>query len=478
MSNIPLSISEELQQLQSEASFHASKVEAEIGQLRSALAAKEQEALGKYEMLLEEVQNAFQESEEYFEQWKKAEATNEDLLAKHSALSQEKDALDCRISTLFSEREALDARLATLSADHSALASQAEADTTRFREELQARQVESLQKYEMLLGEVQKAFQESEEYFEQWKKTESLLPPFSLECEKIALGEQRNIGPHRSWDITFHQVSLLGRRWAQLDLRLVEHHGNAGILIFEGPGPSPALHRWNPNGEEGGRRFLLVVPQDHTSQTLLASVPASDLVFLRDATSKIIQEAAIQDLPHAHSLLWLQVARRLLQHFNEVPSRIYYDAVKTSVLSKPNGQPALRFELVNAYYAGKVLPSLPLVWKTSESKIHMESSTGNAGPLLAWPSSESGEPAAEVVFDLEDAPLARKTWSNWLKQDQRLVSFLIKEFPNFLHHFFEQHPESPLSQATLQKQARQLSLTLTRITAGKRPGIWRRIFRK
>jgi hypothetical protein len=201
------------------------------------------------------------------------------------------------------------------------------------------------------------------------------------------------------------------------------------------------------------------------------------LVFLRDATSKIIQEAATQDLPHADSLLWLQVARRLLQYFNEVPSRIYYDAVKTSVLSQATDQPALRFELVNAYYAGKVLPSLPLVWKTSESKIHMESSTGNAGPLLAWPSTESGEPAAEVVFDLEDAPLARKTWSNWLKQDQQLVSFLIKEFPNFLHHFFEQHPESPLSQATLQKQARQLSLTLTRITAGKRPGIWRRIFR-
>jgi hypothetical protein len=443
MSNMPISISEELQQLQSEASFHASQVEAEIGQLRSALAAKEQEALGKNEMLLEEVQKAFQESEEYFEQWKKAEATNEDLLAKHSAL-----------------------------------ASQAEADTTRFREELQARQVESLQKYEMLLEEVQKAFQESEEYFEQWKKTESLLSPFSLECEKIALGEQRNIGPHRSWDITFHQVTLLGRRWAQLDLRLVEHHGNAGILIFEGPGPSPALHRWNPNGEEGGRRFLLVVPQDHTSQTLLASIPASDLVFLRDATSKIIQEAATRDMPHAHCLFWLQVARRLLQHFNEVPSCVYYDAVKTSVLSQATGQPALRFELVNAYYAGKVLPSFPLVWKTSESKIHIESSTGNAGPLLAWPSTESGEPAAEVVFDLEDAPLALQTWSNWLKQDQQLVSFLIKEFPNFLHHFFEQHPESPLAQATLQKQARQLSLTLTCITAGKRPGIWRRIFGK
>jgi hypothetical protein len=379
MSNIPLSISEELQQLQSEASFHASKVEAEIGQLRSALAAKEQEALGKYEMLL---------------------------------------------------------------------------------------------------GEVQNAFQESEEYFEQWKKTECLLPPFSLECEKIALGEQRNTGPHRSWDITFHQVALLGRRWAQLDLRLVEHNGNAGILIFEGPGPSPALHRWNPTGKEGGRRFLLVVPQDHTSQTLLASVPAGDLVFLRDATSKIIQEAATQDLPHADSLLWLQVARRLLQHFNEVPSRIYYDAVKTSVLSQATGQPALRFELVNAYYAGKVLPSLPLVWKTSESKIHIESSTGNAGPLLAWPSTDSGEPAAEVVFDFQDARLARKTWSNWLKHDQQLVSFLIKEFPNFLHHFFEQHPESPLSQATLQKKARQLSFTLTRITAGKRPGIWRRIFGK
>jgi hypothetical protein len=116
-----------------------------------------------------------------------------------------------------------------------------------------------------------------------------------------------------------------------------------------------------------------------------------------------------------------------------------------------------------------------VVWEPSESKIHIESSTGNEWPLLAWSSTESGQPAAEVVFDLEDAPLARKTWSNWLKQDQRMVSFLIKELPNFLHHFFEQHPDSPIPKASLQKQARKIQYKLQRITAGKRPGILQRL---
>jgi dTDP-D-glucose 4,6-dehydratase len=78
------SLSAEIQALLSEASIQAANTEARIQELQAALAAKEKEALGKYEMLLSEVQKAFQESEEYFEQWKKAEATNEDLLAEHS----------------------------------------------------------------------------------------------------------------------------------------------------------------------------------------------------------------------------------------------------------------------------------------------------------------------------------------------------------------------------------------------------------
>jgi len=382
MSNMPISISEELQQLQSEALFHASKVEAEIGQLRSALAAKEQEALGKYEMLLEEVQ---------------------------------------------------------------------------------------------------KAFQESEEYFEQWKKTESLLSPFSLECEKIALGEQRNTGPYRSWDITFHQVALLGRRWAQLDLRLVEHHGNAGILIFEGPGPSPALHRWSPNGEESGRRFLLVVPQDHTSQTLLASVPASDLVFLHDAASKLLQQVATLETTDIHSLFWLQVAKRLLQHFHEIPNRIYYDSVKTTILPDSHGHSILRFELIHAYHAGRLFDFLPVQWDVSPSKIHIESAMGKPVPLLAWPINETREPAPEIVLDLAndspDSP-ARLQWAKWLNHDRQLVSFIIQEFPNLVYHLFEQHPQFPIPRATLEKKAKEIQDNLRSIASGKQRGILQRLFRK
>ena len=356
----------------------------------------------------------------------------------------------------------------------SSQAAQAEANTKELHAALSAKDEEALHKYEMLLGELQKAFKESEGYFEQWKKTESLLSPFSLECEKIHRGPQRNTGTHRSWDFTFHQVKLLGRQWAQVDLRLVEHNGNAGIVIFEGQNPPQPLYHWEPNGEEGGRHFVLCVPADQSARDRIVGLPASDLVFLRESACSIIQDIAVHGLPGGPQPPWLQIAKRLLQHFNEIPNRIHYDSVKTSIMPEQKGQPVLRFELVNAYFQGQLCKMLPVVWETSESKILIESSTGNEWPLLAWPSTESGQPAAEVIFDLGADPLARKTWSNWLKQDQQLVSFLIKEIPNFLHHFFEQHPESPIPKDTLQKQARKMSRTLKHIAAGKKPGFFQK----
>ena len=357
----------------------------------------------------------------------------------------------------------------------------AEFQINELRAALDAKEQEALQKYEMLLEELRKAFQESEGYFEQWKKMEALLPNLSLECEKIHRGRQRNIGTHRSWDFTFHQVKLLGREWAQVDVRLVEHNGNAGVVIFEGQNPSQALYRWKPNGEEDGRRFVLCVPRDQLARELIASLPASDLVFLHDAVCWIIQDIAVHGLPDGPQTPWLQVAKRLLEHFNEIPSRIYYDSVKTNTLPQINNKPVLRFELVNAYYKGQVFKILPVVWEISESKVRVEHSTENAWPLLAWPATDSGRLAKEVVFDLGDDSadsLSRKIWSNWLKKDQEPFFFLIKELPNLLFHFFEQHPESLYPKATLQKQARKMFRNLKRIAAAKRPGIFQKFLQK
>jgi hypothetical protein len=369
-----------------------------------------------------------------------------------------------------------------LVAEASSQAADTEAQIQELRDSLAAKEQEALGKYEMLLQEIQKAFHESENHFEQWKKTESLLPPLVLECGKIELGHQRADGPHLSWDFTLLQASLLGRRWAHLDLRLVEHHGHAGLLIFEAKGASPPLHCWNPNGEEGGHPFMLLVPHDHSTQALLSSLPASDLVFLRDAVSKFLQQISILEPIKTRSLFWIQVARRLLQHLHEIPNRIYYDSVKTAFLPDSHGQPTLRFELVNAYHAGQLFDSLPVQWDVSASRIHIESTIGKSSPLLAWPNTETGQPAQEIVFDLaNDSPgsPARRQWSKWLKHDQQLVSFLIREFPNFLHHFFEQHPDSPIPKAPLQKEARKLRYKLRRATDGKRPDILlQRLFNK
>lgn len=368
-----------------------------------------------------------------------------------------------------------------LQAEASLQAKKIDAEISQLRAELEAQQEDARGKYQMVLEEIQSAFRESEEYFEKWKKAESLIQPLCLECKKIDRAHQRNTGTHRSWDFILHEVNLFGRHWAQLDVRLVEHEGNAGILIFESRSPSQAFHRWDPNGEEGGRNFMLFVPHDRSTKNLLSCIPAGDFVFLRDAVSKILQEIIAQEKFTSYDISWLQVARRLLEHFNKIPNRIYYDAVETSILPEQNGKHVLLFNLVNAYYAGNVYKSLPIVWETSasQSKVRIGLSAENAWPLVAWPFTESGHPEKEVVFDLGSASAestARKKWSKWLKHDQQLVFFLIKELPNFIYHLSEQHSESSIPKASFQKQARKMYRKLKRIAAGKRARTFQRFF--
>jgi hypothetical protein len=381
-------------------------------------------------MLLKEIEHAHQESEDFFQQLEHAQADAEAVKqqlgqsrtllheagqAKH-ALEAERDESQHRISQLHAELDKL---------RQSALDSQ-----------------------EHLLQEIQNAHRESEDFFEQWKSLEAATQPEHFVAERIVRGGERHQPPHNHIDYTFDGATLFERHWPQLRVRLAEHGGNAGIVIFETTGSATQqLYHWEPNGKENGADYMLFVPRDKKSAAKLVGLPASDLILVRGLAAKMLGDLCVHGGNNAAR--WADVARRLLHEIDEIPERLHYDSVAGHA-ERNDGEDGIRFTAAKLAFRGDCTPSFGFHWSPGSHGGRLR--IGPDTPMLP---SCGGEAAVGFESD-EDASSLEKLWPRLTARDRTFLLLLAKALPDFVYHLCQQQPDHQQNKGRLTNQAKSL----------------------
>ena len=322
-----------------------------------------------------------------------------------------------------------------------------DAELQKVRREAGEQAQKALQTHEMLLIELQKAFHESEDYFVKWKQAEELGGNLSLNVESVTRGAFHEQGSHRHCNLTLGGVDLFERRWDRMDLRLVEHHGNAGLMVFKSESGGAPFYSWKQDGEEGGRPFQLIIPTNSASKKWLVAAPASDLILAQECAAFLVSDLAINGLPPGSQLDWLDVAKRLLNQILEIPERFRYDSVKIFNV-KLHGNPiTIDFEIRNAYYRQELLGDIRFscdYFKTGSCKFRITKLDDFYN--------------TELVYDFTKATTIEQKRAPWQKlsvRERDIALEILKEMPNFIWHFCEQYKQFEERKTPLQDQAKK-----------------------
>jgi hypothetical protein len=404
------SLLSQIELLRHESSTQAASAQAELEHTQQIIQKSAEETLGSHEMLLQEIRNAQLEAEEYNKKLEQSEAAQASLSSQIEQLRHESST--------------------------QAAAAQAELELAQQLFE-QASQ-EARNTHEMLLLEIHKAFQKSEVHYERLKLAEATPLKLKLKTESLSRGPLHEEGQHRHWNFSLNHVQLFDQTWSQVDCRLIEHHGYAGLLIFAADNPSPPiLSVWAPNGEEAGRAFQLIVLDNTRSRQWLATTTTRDFVFIHDCVSSVIADLTIHGLPAGSQTHWLRVAKRLQGEIAEIPQHLHHDHITIDTKLGESMGYMIDFEVFHAFCRGGNLQNLKFSWDTraGHPQIRLSKDGNDTPPLDRWPKNADGTEADEAIFDFikgKSLKERRTQWESLTSRDRTLLLLILREIPNYV----------------------------------------------
>ena len=146
-----------------------------------------------------------------------------------------------------------------------------------------------------------------------------------LEIENVIMGSRHEDGEHTHINFNLQGIRYLGRKISKLDVRLVEHKGNPGIVIFESDHKERVFNSWIKSGEENGKVFMLVIPSEKKGQDWLVQATSNDLLLIIDMVKYIRKE--ILKTPKSGKIYWDNVSTSFLYKISSIPKRLHYDSV-------------------------------------------------------------------------------------------------------------------------------------------------------
>lgn len=341
---------------------------------------------------------------------------------------------------------------------------------------LENKHKEAEEENELLLLQLHQVQEELEHYFLENRRLDkerlgaSGLGASLLQVEGLRMGHCHDVSPHRHLDFTLDQARLGERDLGSARLRMVEHNGRPGLLVFQGYSKDSApLYHWKSSGEENGSPFMLIVPQDDSGRDALVAAPTSDLLFLRESARLLAGElhAAIQNGSSQRKRDWARIAKRFIDLADDIPQRLHYD----DVVARGLEDKAHQFILRNAWtaYSG-LIRSLEFQWK--DFTIELLPPADAELPLTNWPLDEKTRAHISLTLDLSprsDWTQTRKAWSGLTASDRAFLLLLIAELPNFARHLAVQHPELKPVQEALLKQAKTMLARAQALATGRKP---------
>jgi hypothetical protein len=132
----------------------------------------------------------------------------------------------------------------------------------------------------------------------------------AIEYQSMTRGISHEISDHQHINYRFDQVRLGEKEWDILNVRIVEHHGKPGILIFENPMRElKPLEKWIPSGSEGGLEFMLFIPDDKNGRKSLKKITKTDLILLTELSLMMYLENTQKE--HDGNPKWISISEKL-----------------------------------------------------------------------------------------------------------------------------------------------------------------------
>jgi len=393
------------------------------------------------------------------------ESENSDLVTRHTSLVTESEALR-------SDRSTLDSKLSTLKAEHSDLVTRHKSLVTAFEnlEGLATRRLQDLAKLGAMVVEKAAAVDNLE-------TLAAYCGENNFRIRRIEVLDSHEAPPHRHLNIVLHDVSLAGRHFDRLPVRLVEHHGRVGLVFLRPPHLQDLpLHSWLESGKDGDQTYMLVIPADSASRVLLQNACGSDQYFIRflaSALANALLNRHANCSPDGWEAVrvrkWLPVARALVQQLEQLPARLHYDNVSIAAGVQPG---SWSFDLSNVFFAGRSMAHLLCEWKPAgrggRSEILLHLTHTSAAPLLAWPHHDDHTPAIEVRVTLESAPWTTGRGAKFSAleiSDQDFLRSLARELPSLAGKLAAEQGLSTKEKNRLLKSAqRAAAATMLRIS--------------
>jgi predicted nucleic acid-binding Zn-ribbon protein len=146
----------------------------------------------------------------------------------------------------------------------------------------------------------------------------------TAEIEEIIPGTRHEVGEHQHLNYALKGITHLGRRFSQLDVRIIEHRGNPGVVIMEPIAAERAFYAWERHGEENGRGFMLIIPTEKKGKEWLVRATTNDLLLTKDIASYIQRDILSREIDKK----WKEICTEIQIGIDTIPLRLHYDDVE------------------------------------------------------------------------------------------------------------------------------------------------------
>jgi hypothetical protein len=268
-------------------------------------------------------------------------------------------------------------------------------------------------------------------------------------CEALTFAAEQLQRPHRHLDLALGGVTLGQQTWPRVDLRLVDHSGRAGVLFWD-DGEPRVLRAWRANGEEGGRKFLLLMPGDPAGRLVLNALGTQDWNNLL-GVARLLTRLLASEEPQAAR--WQVQAQQLLRALTSLSPRLRYDERRL----QPTSVDSVEAVLVNTSFGERQLGDVELRWLPQADRLLWLAPTDtNQVPMSGWPINTEGvpEPNFEVpVGAVEPSSARRGRWAAMLDSDQMLLLAVLDTLAGAAREFAVTSPMAAATQAGLVSQS-------------------------
>lgn len=232
----------------------------------------------------------------------------------------------------------------------------------------------------------------------------------------VAVSPPRETPPHRELGLQFSKVVWGDKVLATLDVRLVEHHGRPGLVLFGDAGQGP-LSGWMESGTEEGRGYMLLIPSDVGTGAPWPRLTGEDLLRVARLAETV---AAVVSARVAVAPMWNRVATRFIQEWASLPEMLRFEGVS----AEPAGQDdAVDISFQAASMGSRALGTLVLRWGgAGNDQWLLLRGTGDPGRQWAsWPVEPDGRLSVQwrlPVGTWQSSAQQRADWAAMTPQDR------------------------------------------------------------